>query len=175
MFDFPAWVLLPLSTLLLWVYSHRQSLVKPLGRISLTYQFTKLESEKIIDDIYGLSQTHETASALADLVRHDGASAWPPKANHDHHTWPAALQPYMSIYLELAASLPVATASLDDDSNALTITGFRGRLRDLLIQQIDLQAVLAVLETGTKGRDCMTLETYNAFYCCISWCRHAYR
>ena len=94
--------------------------------------------------VKALAEQHEVAAVLADMVHKDGAGSWPPRANHNHVTWPAPLQPYKEIYLELAARLPQATASLDDQVNFERIVDFRRRFRELLSERVNLQDVKQV-------------------------------
>jgi len=133
-------------------------------------------TEGKIRDIMKLAERHETASRLADLVQKDGAGTWPPRANHAHMTWPAALRPYREIYYEMAPLLPAAEISLDDDVNTERITTFRTRFQKLLTEKVNLHDVTQLLEAADAGRwDVFPRDAYNAFYCCMAWCRHAYR
>lgn len=133
-------------------------------------------SEHRIKDIMELAACHETAARLADLVQKDGAGSWPPRANHAHSTWPVALRPYKEIYLEMAPLLPAANVSLDDEVNKERVTYFRSHFRKLLDEGVNLQEVTQLLEAADAGRwDVFPRDAYNAFYCCIAWCRHAYR
>lgn len=133
-------------------------------------------TSQMIDEIETLSSQHETAEAINLLLKHDGAGVWPPNANHNHEEWPKALQPYRQLYMELASSLAVTTPSLDDGVNSNRIANFRLRFRKLLDDRVNLTEVMAVLEGAVVGGgDSVSRESYNAFYCCISWCRHAYR
>jgi len=130
-------------------------------------------NEDNIKDIMALAEYHETAARLADLIRKDGAGAWPPRVNL---TWPAALKPYMDIYHEMAPLLPADTVSLDDEVNMKRIDHFRSRFSKLLSEQVNLLEVTRLLEAADAGRwDVFPRDAYNAFYCCIAWCRHAYR
>lgn len=133
-------------------------------------------NEDKIREIMKLAERHETAARLADLIRKDGAGSWPPRANHAYSTWPAALRPFREIYQEMAPLLPAANASLDDEVNEELITNFRARFRKLLSERVNLQEVTRLLEAADAGRwDVFPRDAYNAFYCCIAWCRHAYR
>lgn len=133
-------------------------------------------SEDTVRDINHLADRHEVGAALADLIQTDGAGSWPPRANHDHTTWPEPLRPYKEIYFELAPLLSVEKASLDDEVNRVRIVNYRAQFRNLLAERVDLDRVKAVLETVERGSwDVISRDTYNAFYCCISSCRHAYR
>lgn len=129
-----------------------------------------------LQEIKDLSESLETASLLTELIQKDGAGDWPPRCQHDHTTWPAALRPYKEIYFEMAPLLSTAKASLDDCTNAERIIAFRSRFRDLLRARVDLGQVIKLLEAAEAGRwDVFPRDTYNAFYCCIAWSRHAYR
>lgn len=133
-------------------------------------------NEGEVKDIMGLAKDHETAARLADLVQKDGAGSWPPRANHEHSTWPAALRPYREIYEEMAPLLPAANVSLDDEVNEERITFFRSTFRKLLNERVNLQEVTELFEAAEAGRwEVFPRDAYNAFYCCIAWCRHAYR
>ncbi|KAK4166957.1 hypothetical protein QBC43DRAFT_376906 [Cladorrhinum sp. PSN259] len=136
---------------------------------------TKTNTQKI-QEINTLADCHETAARLSDLVRKDGAGSWPPRCNHVHSTWPAALRPYREIYNEMAPLLPAAHASTDDSVNLEIITTFRARFRKLLDDKVDLDQVNSLLAAADAGRwDVFPRDTYNAFYACVAWCRHAYR
>ena len=126
-----------------------------------------------IRDIMELAEYHETAARLADLIKKDGAGTWPPRVNL---AWPAALRPFMDIYHEMAPLLPAATASLDDEVNRERIDRFRARFSKLLHDRVNLAEVTQLLADADAGRwDVFPRDAYNAFYCCIAWCRHAYR
>jgi hypothetical protein len=71
--------------------------------------------------IEALVEHHEVAEVLVDLIRKDGGGSWPPKANHNHATWPLPLQPYKNVYLGLAPLLSQATPSLDDQVDIVRI------------------------------------------------------
>lgn len=130
----------------------------------------------LIEEIKSLADSHETAAVLADLIHKDGAGSWPPRANHDHSTWPEALRVYKEIYLELAPLLPKVTPSLDDDINRACVDDFRSCFRQKLRDRVDLVRVRDLLEAAGAGRwDVFPRDTYNAFYCCIASSRHAYR
>lgn len=129
-----------------------------------------------VNNIAALADYHETAACLAELIHKDGAGTWPPRANHAHSTWPAALRPYKEIYHEMAPLLPAADVSLDDEVNEQRITLFRTRFRQLLSEQVNLQEVTRLLAAADAGRwDVFPRDVYNGFYSCIAWCRHAYR
>jgi len=130
-------------------------------------------NQEKIGDIIALADCHETAARLADLISKDGAGTWPPRVNL---VWPAAVRPYMDIYHEMAPLLPAATASLDDEVNRDRIDRFRGRFAKLLAERVDLAEVTRLLDAADSGRwDVFPRDAYNAFYCCVAWCRHAYR
>lgn len=169
--------LLPLSAVCLWIWSPPHKLASPLD--GLWAHLGKIRKHKFsssaVGDVYRLADRHETAAALVDLIQHDGASTWPPRSNHDHKTWPSAWQPYKLAYVELAPSLPMSPPSLDENSNMVAISDFRQRF-SLLLQSVKLDEVINTLQAAFDGeRDAVTLDTLNAFYSCISWCRHAYR
>ncbi|KAK4120434.1 hypothetical protein N657DRAFT_683543 [Parathielavia appendiculata] len=129
-----------------------------------------------IKDVADLAEYHETAACLDELIRKDGAGSWPPRANHEHSTWPAALRPYKEIYYEMAPLLPAAEVSLDDELNKQRIAQFRSRFDQLLRERVSLREVTQLLEAADAGRwDVFPRDVYNAFYSCIAWCRHAYR
>ena len=133
-------------------------------------------SEETVRDIEYLADRHEVGAALAELIQTDGAGSWPPIANHDHITWPRALRPYKEIYFELAPLLSVEKASLDDEVNRVRIANYRAQFRRLLAERVDLDQVRSLLEAADAGHwDLVPRDVYNAFYCCVSSCRHAYR
>ena len=136
---------------------------------------TKSNNQKI-QDINNLADCHETAAKLSDMVRKDGAGCWPPRCNHASATWPAALRPYREIYNEMAPLLPAAHASTDNEVNREIIDTFRARFRKLLDDKVNLEEVNQLLAAADAGRwDVFPRDTYNAFYACVAWCRHAYR
>jgi hypothetical protein len=147
-----------------------------------------------VNEIKALAGRHKVAEVLHDLINKDGAGSWPPNANHKHSTWPVPLQPYKEIYLELAELLPQEVPSLDDQLNFVRINDFRRRFRGLLVERVDLDAVKQVrihktpgtlksqakatklFDAANAGRwDVFPRDVYNALYCCIASCRHAYR
>ncbi|KAJ6780590.1 hypothetical protein PWT90_07117 [Aphanocladium album] len=162
--------------LILWVVLYRLEIAKclQLSKFVAVCSASRPLSQAV-DDIYNLAHLHEVASALSEMICHDGASNWPPRASHNHGTWPAALQGYKLIYLELADLLPASPASLDDGSNRIAIDKFRERIVELLKQHVDVAAVLSLLKQVEYEKGTMSGEVHNAFYCCIAWCRHAYR
>ncbi|KAL2130880.1 hypothetical protein VTI74DRAFT_5834 [Chaetomium olivicolor] len=132
--------------------------------------------KEIFKDIQELAECHETAAIFAELVHKDGAGAWPPRSNHDHAKWPPALRPYKEVYEEMAPLLPTTDVSLDDKVNRVRMTQFRSCFAKLLQDKVDLDQVEKLLKAAEAGRwDIFPRDTYNAFYCCIAWCRHAYR
>lgn len=138
--------------------------------------FTKTRGEKAMEGIQATADCHEVANLLTALIREDGAGSWPPRANHRHLTWPAALQPYKEVYLELAPLLPQHGSSLDNKTNVARITNFRFQFSKRLSQRVDLNQVKQLLEAVDAGRwDVFPRDVYNAFYCCIASSRHAYR
>ncbi|KAK0718467.1 hypothetical protein B0T26DRAFT_741428 [Lasiosphaeria miniovina] len=148
--------------------------------ISLKLQPSDTTNGKSTQDdirrILKLADYHETAARLADLIHKDGADSWPPRANHVHSAWPVALRPYKEIYREMAPLLPAANVSLDDELNRQRIDSFRSRFETLLHDRVNLKQVTQLLDAADAGRwDVFPRDIYNAFYCCIAWCRHAYR
>ena len=142
----------------------------------LTPAEEKRVADRGIREVFTLADCHETAARLADLVRHDGAGSWPPRAMHSAAAWPEALRPYRAIYDDMAPRLPAADISTDDAVNTARVTAFRGRFDALLAERVDLDAVTRLLAAADAGRwDVFPRDAYNAFYCCIAWCRHAYR
>jgi len=82
----------------------------------------------------------------------------------------------MDIYNQLSSLLPVAKPSIDDKENRIRIDNFRIKSDNLLNKHVDLDKVLELLKTTAREHwDDLPREVYNAFYCCISWHRHAYR
>lgn len=125
-------------------------------------------------DLRVLKNQHETAAILSDLVDKDGAGAWPPKANHD--LWPAALKPYKAIYLECLPLLPAADPSTDDDVNQERRGKYRSLMRKLLHKRINVVEVERIMKAVEAGNwDACPRDAYNAVYCCVAVCRHAYR
>ncbi|KAI1149680.1 hypothetical protein F4825DRAFT_463935 [Nemania diffusa] len=117
---------------------------------------------------------NETALALSRLVREDGAGEWPPRSSH--YALPTYFQAYQDIYMELILSLSTASPSLNDAENEQRITKFRGNMRRLLCERInipDIRAALARVESGENSH--LPPDVYNAIYSCIAVCRHAYR
>ncbi|CAI0645391.1 unnamed protein product [Colletotrichum noveboracense] len=132
--------------------------------------------DRNIENIKRLAGCHEIAAVLSDLVKNDGAGSWPPRANHALGAWPEALRPYRKIYMELAPQIPQANPSLDDNVNLACIAEFRSQFRTLLREEVDLPQVDGLLSSTEAGQwNAMPQDVYNAFYCCIASCRHAYR
>lgn len=159
---FLAALLLPLGVLL-W-----RKLRKPNKDVDETGNLRKYQ------DLRVLKNQHETAAILSDLVDKDGAGAWPPKANHD--SWPAALKPYKDIYLECIPLLPAADPSTDDDVNQERRGRYRSLMRKLLHERINVAEVEKIMKAVEAGdwNGCPR-DAYNAIYCCVAVCRHAYR
>ena len=125
-------------------------------------------------DLRVLKDQHETAAILSDLVDRDGAGAWPPRANHD--SWPAALKPYKDIYLTCVPLLPAANPSTDDVVNQERRGRYRSLMRKLLHERIDVVEVEMILKAVEAGDwNVCPRDAYNAVYCCLAVCRHAYR
>ncbi|KAK4040495.1 hypothetical protein C8A01DRAFT_15655 [Parachaetomium inaequale] len=168
-------VLAVLSAMSSWLKTLKHSALI-LSKFSLGKMATCKTSRERIKEVADLTEYHETAACLADLVRQDGAGSWPPRANHTHSTWPAALRPYKEIYHEMAPLLAAVNISLDDDVNRQRVTHFRSRFQQLLSERVNLGEVTQLLEAADAGRwDVFPRDVYNAFYSCIAWCRHAYR
>ncbi|KAA8627102.1 hypothetical protein TUN199_03420 [Pyrenophora tritici-repentis] len=129
-----------------------------------------------IEAIKALTEHHEVAELLSDLIQKDGAGSWPPNTNHVHATWPSPLRAYKEIYLELAPLLPQEEPPLDDKVNVKLISEFRERFRELLRERVNLVEVKKLLEAADAGRWVdFPRDVYNAFYCCVASSRHAYR
>lgn len=125
-------------------------------------------------DLRVLKNQHDTAAILSDLVDKDGAGAWPPKANHD--SWPAALKPYKDIYLECIPFLPAADPSTDDDVNQKRRDRYQSLMRKLLHERINVAEVENIMKAVEAGDwNACPRDAYNAVYCCVAVCRHAYR
>ncbi|KAL8786293.1 MAG: hypothetical protein Q9213_002888 [Squamulea squamosa] len=125
-------------------------------------------------DLRILKSQHKIAAILSDLVDKDGAGAWPPKANHD--TWPAALEPYKDIYLTCVPHLPAADPSTDDDVNQERRDRYRALMRKLLHERINVAEVEKIMKAVEAGDwSVCPRDAYNAVYCCVAVCRHAYR
>ena len=153
--------------LLLGVLSWRK-LRKPNEDVDETGNLRKYQ------DLRVLKNQHETAAILSDLVDKDGAGAWPPKANHD--SWPAALKPYKDVYLECISILPAADPSTDDDVNQGRRGRYRSLMRKLLHERINVAEVEKIMKAVEAGDwNACPRDAYNAVYCCVAVCRHAYR
>ncbi|KAL8768141.1 MAG: hypothetical protein Q9209_005532 [Squamulea sp. 1 TL-2023] len=125
-------------------------------------------------DLRILKSQHEAAAILSDLVDKDGAGAWPPKVNHD--SWPAALMPYKDIYLTCVPHLPAADPSTDDDVNQERRGKYRALMRKLLHERINVAEVESIMKAVEAGDwSACPRDAYNAVYCCVAVCRHAYR
>ncbi|KAK9416725.1 putative indoleamine 2,3-dioxygenase [Seiridium unicorne] len=116
------------------------------------------------------------AEVLTTMIDKDGAGSWPPRSNHARHAWPRALRPYQEIYEELAPLIPNDIPSLNDDLNRMRVADFRSQFKKKLSERIDLAKVKRLLEAADAGQwDILPRDVYNAFYCCVASCRHAYR
>ncbi|KAL8998274.1 MAG: hypothetical protein Q9188_006139 [Gyalolechia gomerana] len=125
-------------------------------------------------DLRALKDQHEIAAILLDLVDKDGAGAWPPKANHD--SWPAALKPYQDIYFECVPLLPAAKPSTNDAVNQERRGGYRSLMQKLLHERINVAEVENIMKAVEAGNwSACPQDAYNAVYCCVAVCRHAYR
>ncbi|KAI0857450.1 hypothetical protein F4860DRAFT_489706 [Xylaria cubensis] len=121
-----------------------------------------------------IAAQHNVAASLVTMIDRDGAGDWPPRANHE--SWPAAILPYRSIYVELLPLLYTDTPSLDDDANAKRRERYRVAMGSLLRDRIDLSVVIRILEeVEADNWTAMSRDTLNGFYCCIALSRHAYR
>ncbi|KAL8838201.1 MAG: hypothetical protein Q9170_002244 [Blastenia crenularia] len=146
----------------------RRKLSKPNEEIDETGNLGKYRNLRV------LKNQHETAAILSNLVDKDGAGAWPPKANHD--SWPAALKPYKDIYLQCVPLLPAADPSTDDDVNQQRRGKYRSLMRKLLHERINVAEVEKIMKAVEAGNwNSCPRDVYNAVYCCIAVCRHAYR
>ncbi|KAI9150556.1 hypothetical protein HJFPF1_10329 [Paramyrothecium foliicola] len=144
---------------------------------SLGGQPATIESNnQIIHHIQKLAKEDETAEIMNSLIIHDGAGSWPPRADHSYKDWPAPLQPYATIYIDLAEKLAIANASLVDDTNVTRISQFRSLFREQLSEKVNMSEVKHLLEAVQMGDlNIIPGDVYNAFYCCVALCRHAYR
>ncbi|KAL2270675.1 hypothetical protein VTJ83DRAFT_46 [Remersonia thermophila] len=155
---------------------HWSTMLSNLGHRSQDATEDESDSRQLLHEIQDLAECHETAGLLAELIRKDGAGEWPPRSNHAHTTWPAPLRAYRDIYEEMLPLLAVAKPSLDDEVNRERIAAFRSRFRQLLSERVDLGAVEKLLQAAETGQwDVFPRDTYNGFYACVAWCRHAYR
>ena len=128
----------------------------------------------MLTDLARMPCYSEPGFRLLHLVSIDGAGAWPPRCNH--RSWPAALLPYRDIYLELNHLLPAADASLGDETNQKRRLRYRGLMRKLLSDRVNLAEVEKVLLAAENGDwNAFTLDAYNGFYCAVAVSRHAYR
>jgi hypothetical protein len=131
--------------------------------------------EDILAQIKATCEDHETAGLLQNLIETSGAGSWPPRSSHGN-AWPPALRPYHNIYLELAPSLAAKEVSLDTDVNSKRCLEYRTRMRKLLQDHVDLEAVEAILSAVEAGDEsALTADAYNGFFACIAMCRHAFR
>lgn len=87
-----------------------------------------------------------------------------------------SIRPFQEIYHEMSADLATAEVSLDDEANAVRIVRFREKFRKLLDDRVDVVELRKLMKNAEEGRwDVLPRDVYNAFYCCIAACRHAYR
>lgn len=176
MFGDYSWLFYLVTAVLLWIARCRQALIECLSRSKLDVLHTAATApSQTVNKIHDWSHSHEAASALSEMIRHDGASTWPPTANHNHDDWPVSLQGYKLIYLQLASRLPRSAASLDDGANRMAICKFRELFCELLRQHVDADAVSDLFEKAENDKGAVSREIKNAFYSCMAWCRHAYR
>ncbi|KAI0458561.1 hypothetical protein F5B21DRAFT_512050 [Xylaria acuta] len=121
-----------------------------------------------------LAARHKVAAALVTMIDRDGAGDWPPRANHE--SWPAAILPYRTIYVELLPLLYTDTPSLDDNANAARRERYRATIRSLFRERIDLATVIRIFEeVEADNWTTISRDTLNGFYCCMALSRHAYR
>ncbi|RYC62363.1 hypothetical protein CHU98_g3846 [Xylaria longipes] len=134
----------------------------------------EMPNEKRTQHLRTLAAQHKVAASLITMIDRDGAGDWPPRANHE--SWPAAILPYRSIYVELLPLLYTDTPSLDDNANTKRRERYRVAVKGLLRDKIDLSAVIRILEeVEANSWDTISRDTFNGFYCCIALSRHAYR
>jgi hypothetical protein len=118
---------------------------------------------------------HEVVEALKNMINTDGAGTWPPQASH-RDSWPASLQPYHDIFLDLAPLLPVDQICVNDAINQSRRIEYRTRLQKLLQERVDLAAVESDLIMSEDSKtSSLTSDGYNGFFACISTLRHAFR
>ncbi|KAI1367615.1 hypothetical protein F5Y08DRAFT_49634 [Xylaria arbuscula] len=121
-----------------------------------------------------LAAQHKVAASLVAMIDKDGAGDWPPKANHE--SWPTALFPYRSIYMELLPMLYTDTPSLEDSVNIERRERYRVAVRSLFRDRIALDEVTRILEEVERDSwSTISRDILNGFYCCIALSRHAYR
>jgi hypothetical protein len=76
----------------------------------------------------------------------------------------------------MATDLANTEASLDDSVNVARILHFREKFRRLLEERVDIIQVRGVLKSVENEQwDIISRDVWNAFYCCVAACRHAYR
>lgn len=142
---------------------------------SLRYAASKEAETTATQGLKELAQHHETAAALLQLVDTDGAGSWPPRTTHGSD-WPAALQPYHEIYLELLPLLSSADPSLDDAVSNEKRSRYRELMRKLFVARVNLAEVEGILAQAAAGNwGVCSRRAYNGFYSCIGVSRHAYR
>ncbi|KAK5625403.1 hypothetical protein RRF57_001119 [Xylaria bambusicola] len=121
-----------------------------------------------------LAAQHKVAASLIAMIDKDGAGDWPPRANYE--SWPAALFPYRSIYMELLPMLYTDTPSMDDNVNIERRERYRVAVQSLLRDRITLDDVTTILEeVEADNWSTISRDTLNGFYCCVALSRHAYR
>ncbi|KAF5135149.1 hypothetical protein E5D57_005793 [Metarhizium anisopliae] len=142
---------------------------------SLRHAASKEAETTATQGLKELAQHHETAAALLQLVDTDGAGSWPPRTTHGSD-WPAALQPYHEIYLELLPLLSSADPSLDDAVSNEKRSRYRELMRKLFVARVNLAEVEGILAQAAAGNwGVCSRRAYNGFYSCIGVSRHAYR
>ena len=154
---------------LIWLFA--RSSPSPIPPLAVSNQD---ENSLMLKKLARMPYYNEPAFRLLHLVSVDGAGDWPPRCNH--RSWPATLLPYRDIYLELNHLLPAADASVEDEIIQERRTRYRGLMRKLLSERINMAEVEKVLAAAENGNwDTFTLDAYNGFYCAVAVCRHAYR
>lgn len=122
-----------------------------------------------------LHSPHAAARTLQEMINKDGAGSWPPQASY-RESWPLVLQPYHDVFFELAPLLPVLDPSVVQVVNEARRAEYRKRLRIMLEERINIEAVEASLSNTTGPESFVTAnKAYNGFYACISALRHAFR
>lgn len=96
-----------------------------------------------------MTEYHEVAEVLDDLIQKDGAGSWPPNANHRSLSWPVPLRPYQEIQVELASLLPQENPSLDDQLNTVRIAEYRQQFQSLLREGVNIAKLKKVRDAAT--------------------------
>lgn len=128
----------------------------------------------LLGPVEGFRGRHEAADVLLSLIEQDGAGEWPPRVVYD--SWPAAIQPYKDIYLELAPMLSCANPLVGDDVLMARRQRFRNVMQERLRERINIIEVEDLLngaEAGNWFR--IRRDQLNGVYCAVAVLRHAYR